>query len=385
MFGRLLWKLLRSNRGRLAVALVAVISGATVISALLNVELELNRKLTREFRLLGPNIVISGKSIDQPTGEKPRISAVDSTVLDLDLGAPDPLATDRSVQLFGSASFLYFVANVSGRPVVTAGTQLEQLPKLNPTWGIEGSWVDKHSDASQCLIGRHVARQFGLAPGGQIELDYLGRSLALHVSGVIDSGGPDDDHIFMSLPLAWSLAGNPGLVSVWELNVSGSGEAISKYAEKVAARLPQYDVRPVRAVTLAEGNLLHRTQLLIVSMIVLILALTALCVLATMAALATERRADVGLMKALGGTIARIVGLFLAELGVLGAAGGVIGCAAGVALAEWIGRRVFGAAISPRWEIFPLTIALMILVAMAGALPLQRLGKVKPAVILRGE
>ena len=37
------------------------------------------------------------------------------------------------------------------------------------------------------------------------------------------------------------------------------------------------------------------------------LVLTALCVLATMAALAMERREDVGLMKALGGSIARIV------------------------------------------------------------------------------
>ena len=36
MFARLLWKLLRGNPGRLAVALIAVISGAAVISALLN-------------------------------------------------------------------------------------------------------------------------------------------------------------------------------------------------------------------------------------------------------------------------------------------------------------------------------------------------------------
>jgi ABC-type antimicrobial peptide transport system permease subunit len=70
---------------------------------------------------------------------------------------------------------------------------------------------------------------------------------------------------------------------------------------------------------------------------------------------------------------------------VLGAFGGVIGCLVGVALAGWMGRRVFGTSIEPRWEIFPLTIVMMIVVAMAGALPLQRLGKVKPAVILRGE
>jgi putative ABC transport system permease protein len=144
-------------------------------------------------------------------------------------------------------------------------------------------------------------------------------------------------------------------------------------------------VQPIRQVTQAEGNLLHRTRLLIASMVVLILALTALCVLATMAALAMERRKDVGLMKALGGSIGRIVSLFLAEVGVLGAAGAAVGCVAGIALARWMGERVFSASISPRWEVFPVTIVMMLAASIAGALPLQRLGRVKPAAILRGE
>ena len=59
MFGRLLVKLLRGSRGRLSVALIAVISGAAVISALLNLDLDIERKLTQEFRLLGANLVIS--------------------------------------------------------------------------------------------------------------------------------------------------------------------------------------------------------------------------------------------------------------------------------------------------------------------------------------
>ncbi|MGA6956430.1 MAG: FtsX-like permease family protein, partial [Candidatus Acidiferrales bacterium] len=158
------------------------------------------------------------------------------------------------------------------------------------------------------------------------------------------------------------------------------------YAARLAAALPRgCQVRPIRQVTEAEGALLGHIQLLIVSMVVLILILTALCVLATMAALAMERRKDVGLMKSLGGSIARIVGFFLAEVGVLGAVGGFLGALLGGALSYWMGLRVFGAAISPRWEIFPVTIVLMIVVAMVGALPLRALGDVKPAVILRGE
>jgi putative ABC transport system permease protein len=384
VFGRLLWKLLRSNRGRLAVALVAVISGAAVISALLTVELDVSRKLTQEFRLLGPNIVVSGKNADQSVdigdAGKPSAAAI-----------PPEFALSNSATGAGSANvtaaapFFFSVTRVSRTLVVTAGTWLDQLAKLNPTWRIQGNWIASRNDESLCLIGRKAAQQFAVVPGDPIQLDYNGNQAALHVAGVIDSGAADDNQIFVSLPVAWKLTRQPEFVTLWQLNVTGSGANIARYAARLAATFPQYEVRPVRAVTDAGGNLLVRTRLLILAMIVLILALTALCVLATMAALATERRADVGLMKALGGTITRIVGLFLAEVGVLGAAGGAIGCVAGMALAEWIGRRVFGTSIAPRWEIPPLTIVLMVVVAMAGALPLRSLGNVKPAVILRGE
>ena len=43
-------------------ALVAVISGAAVISALLNLDLDIERKLTQEFRTLGREPVIAPRS-----------------------------------------------------------------------------------------------------------------------------------------------------------------------------------------------------------------------------------------------------------------------------------------------------------------------------------
>jgi putative ABC transport system permease protein len=205
------------------------------------------------------------------------------------------------------------------------------------------------------------------------------------VSAIIDSGGPDDNQIFVNLGVAQTLAALPEKIELVQLSVSGSSATISAYAAQLAKVLPNAGVRPIRQVTEAEGSLLNRTRLLIVSMIVLILVLTSLCVLATMSALAWERREDVGLMKALGGSISRIVALFLSEVGVLAAIGGFIGCLAGLLLSTWMGHRVFNASIAPRWEVFPLTIGLMVLVAITGALPLRLLGKVKPAVILRGQ
>ena len=162
-----------------------------------------------------------------------------------------------------------------------------------------------------------------------------------------------------------------------QLSVGGTAQVVADYAARLASALPQYQVRPIRQVAEAEGALLGRIRLLIVSMVLLILVLTALCVLATMAALAMERRKDVGLMKSLGGSISRIVGLFLAEVGVLGAAGGLIGAILRRCLSYWMGQRVFGTAITPRWEVFPVTIALMVVVALAGALAVAPAGQYK--------
>ena len=387
MFGRLLWKLLRSNRGRLAVALVAVTSGATVISALLNVQFDVERKLTQEFRALGANVVISRGSSGQATANQPAPGVAGSPSLMDQSTVLEQIERTRTPDVVAAAPFLYIVAHAGETPVVVAGTWLDQARLLNPTWKVEGGWISSRDDEAQCLIGRNAARQLGLAPGGQLDLNYLSQRAQLRVAGVIDAGGTDDNQIFVALPVAQKLAQLPGAagqVELVQISVRGTGAGIDRYAAQLASALPGYDVRPVRAVTEAEGSLLKRTRLLIASMVVLILVLTALCVLATMMALAMERRKDVGLMKALGGSIARILGLFLAEVGTLGAVGGLIGCVIGVALARWTGERVFGASINPRWDVFPLTIVLMVAAALAGALPLRLLGKVKPAVILRG-
>jgi putative ABC transport system permease protein len=379
MFSRLLWKLLRGNRGRLTVALVAVISGAAVISALLNLQFDIERKLTQEFRALGPNVTIGPKQAAQ----EHDANAGSPTLMNQAVLA-HAIDQTRTAELVGAVPYLYVVARVGNTPVVVAGTNLDDAQKIQPSWKLDGNTTEPKA-VRRAIVGRKVARQLKLSLGDQIELAYLERSAPVTVSAILDSGAAEDDQILIDLTAAQQLANSPGQIEAEELRVQGSAPAVAAYAARLANSLPGYDVRPVRQVTEAEGNLLRRTRLLIASTVVLILALTALCVLATMAALAMERRADVGLMKALGGSISRIVALFLAEVGVLGAVGGAIGCIAGYALASWMGERVFAAAVEPRWQIFPLTVVMMAGVAMTGALPLWQLGRVKPAVILRGE
>jgi putative ABC transport system permease protein len=361
------------------------VSGAAVISALLNLNLNVGSKLTQEFRTLGANVVVAPSQSQgslPPTGNAVPSSNV-AGLMDENL----VLRQMKSVKTpeITATPYLYLIARVEKNPVVVAGTWLDETQKLSPTWKIEGNRVNSRDDLVHALVGQNVARELHLAPGSEFALDYLGRTAKLTVAGVVDSGDAEDNQVFVNLVVAQQLSNLEGQIGLVQLNVGGGSENVADVAAKLAAALPGYDVHPIRQVTAAEGALLARLRLLIFSMIALILVLTSLCVLATMAALAIERREDVGLMKALGGSISRVVGLFLAEVGVLGAVGGAIGCIVGMVLTRWMGHRVFEATISMRWEIIPLTIALMIAVALAGASPLRMLGNVKPAAIFRGE
>lgn len=379
MFWRLVFQLLRGNRARLTVAILALVSGSAVISGLLNLDLGVEYQLTQQFRTLGPNIVIAASPIASAPGSGPADSALineDAVLIPVQkIAGPD----------VSFAPFAFVIARTQDTQVVVVGTWLDQLRNLNPTWKLEGNWISSRDDQAECLVGRNAARQLHLTSGSRLHVQYLARNSDCTISGIVDSGATDDNQVFMNLRAVQTLAEVPGKINLVQLNVSATPKVIATFATRLSDTLPKFQVRPIRKVTEAEGSLLAHIRLLIVAMIFLILILTALCVLATMAALALERREDVGLMKALGGSISRIVGFFVAEVGVLGAFGGFIGAILGAALSYWMGLRVFGTAISPRWEVFPVTVLLMTIVAMAGALPLRMLAEVKPAIILRGE
>jgi putative ABC transport system permease protein len=297
----------------------------------------------------------------------------------------DRIAGVGAPQIVAAAPYLYIAATSGTQPVILAGTWFDQVTKMNSWWKIDGSWIASRDSHLQCLVGSSAARHLGLAPGSPIELRSGDRTVSLKVTGIVTTGGAEDSQIFTDLGVAQDLAGLSGRVSLVQLSVSGTPAEIDAVTKRLANALPGIEVRPVRQITAAEGSILGRIKGLIFWTIALILTLSMLGVLASMAALAMERSRDVGLMKALGGSVSRIMRLFLAEAGTLGIIGGTIGFLIGIALARWMGGRVFGVAISPRPVVFPLTVALTVAVALIGALPLRLLGNVRPAEILRGE
>jgi len=379
MFWRLLRQMIVQGRGRLGVALVALVSGAAVSAALLNLEFDAERKITRELRTLGPNVLV--RPAAAPGAAEDAGATFGGEALDALLATR---TGTEAGEVSALAPSLYIIAHAGSQTsLVLAGTWLDAFPRLAPWWGVDGAWVTDRNNAAVCLVGHQAAARLLLRPGSGLELRYGDRTAALRVAGIVSTGGPEDDQVFVNLPVAQQLSGLPGKVSVVQMMVGGSPQQVEQFVAGLAARLPGLDVRTLRQIAQAEGQLLARVHDLLFWSVGLILTLTSLCVLSTTAALAVERRADVGLMKALGGSMNRIIRLFLAEAGLLGAAGGLSGALLGGLLSAWIGRRVFGTAASLRPEVIPLIVAVMVAVALLGALPLRLLSHVRPATVLR--
>lgn len=386
MFWRIIRRLLAANRGRLFVILLALGAGAAITAALLNLQFDARHRLTTEFRAFGANVIIA-----------PRDSQDPQTPL-LNQGTLAPLPATLNGQPVHAVPFLYVLGDVSpdaeasqkSRRVVITGTDLRSLPEVAPAWKFEARHGELLRSDSSCLVGTNVAKQIlpvqpYPSPGARILLRSGAQTKICDVTNVFSAGGPEDDQVFADLATVQDLASVSGRISLIQLSVPGTPSEIQAYIASVSQRFPQLEVRPIRQFTEGEAKIYNRISGILSATVALVLVLTALCVMAAMTNVAMERRNDVGLMKAIGGATRRVLRLFVAEAALVGLTGGLIGGAAGLLISIWLGKQVFGVPAQPRLIVYPVAVALTIVVAIVGAYPLRRLASIRPASVFRGE
>src|SRR5262249_35381028 len=181
------------------------------------------------------------------------------------------------------------------------------------------------------------------------------------------------------------LLGNEGRLSTVALRVPGNAPSVTAFVHDLQASFTALRINPIRQFTENEAKLYGKISGVLTATVFLVLILTALCVGAAMTNIAAERKNDVGLMKAIGGSVRRVLRIFLAEAALLGLAAGLIGAASGMALSIGLGKAVFGVAAEPRLVVYPVSVALTVVVAILAAYPLRRLADIPPASGFRGE
>jgi putative ABC transport system permease protein len=362
MFVRMLLRAAVLRRGRAAAALLATVVAAAVATAMLNLYVDVQAKLQREFRNYGANIIVVGKGGSSLPADV--LTHVDSLLAGRGVVAPFALVVARTSD---------------GQPIVVAGTDFERVRQLDRWWSVS-AWP---SGPQRALVG--VRALPVVSPKNQpFNLTFQGGTIRLASAGTVRTGGAEDSRIY--LPLADFVAWTGVPPSTIEVAATGSPEEISAMMDQLAQAIPAADVRPVRQIMEGEARVLGKTRATLLAAVALIILTAALCVLSTLMGWVFDRRSDFAIMKALGASDRWLNGFFAAEAAALGATGAGIGFLLGIGIAAWIGRVNFHAPVMPRWSVLPLVLAgSMVVTLLSAILPMSLLRKVQPAVILRGE
>ena len=386
------------RRPQAALAVVSLLVGAAVASMLLNLYGDVHRKMTQEFRSYGANVIL---------GSRAAASAGPTSIAGLiDAAAFDQVTSLRAtVKGLVAAPVLYVVTRVSPVPenprlpsfenVVAVGTDFADFRKLAPGWRIEDGGPEANPDPGVCAVGAHLAERLHLKSGDTLAISVARQGEALpdqpkpesfQVERVAATGTSEDDQVFVPLQDLQRLAGAEGKISLIEMNVPGETAGIESAVRALAAEFPGLEVRPVRQIVYSQGKVLGTIRWLLISLMVLILLIIALCVMATMTAIVLERRKDIAVMKALGASNRDVTRLFLTEGATLGLVGGLAGFAVGGILASAIAERLFGVSLDLVWWTLPMVCLGTALVAvLATFFPVGMMRRIQPATALKGE
>ena len=362
MFVRMMLRAALVRKGRAVAALMAVSVAAGVATAMLNLYVDVQSKLQKEFRGYGANLVVLAKN----GGSLPAdtLKLVDGAVAGHGVAVP----------------FTYVVASTSkGAPVVVAGTDFERARQLNRWWSVS-AWPTARNAA---LVGSRALA--AVSPdGGPFDLTFNRKPIHLTPAGTLNTGADEDSRVYVSMKEFEDWAGLPP--STIEIGASGSAAEVESVRQKLAAELPTADVKPVRQIVEAEGRVLGKARASLLASAIVIVVTAILCVLATLTAWVLEQRKNFAIMKALGASERIVTGFFAAEAAVLGAAGAIVGYVVGLGAAAWIARANFQASITPRFSVLPIVFVGSVVLALISALlPISLLRRVQPATILRGE
>lgn len=364
------------RRSRMLVALLAIAVGATILSGLVTIYRDVPRQMGAQFRNYGANMIFLASGTDA----KFDLDAVRAGASCIPTG-----------ELVGVTPYRYETVRIHEQPVVAAGTDFASARLTSPYWHIDGEWPS----AGELLVGKKTADFLGLgvADGcnvlysdGEEAEDALNLGVDMKVSGILETGGSEEDYIYLSLADMETLAGETVRLDVAELSVSASAEALKAYERTIAEQVPAVAPRLVKRVTESESTVLTKLQSLVFLVTAVVLVLTMICVATTMTAVVAERRKEIGLRKSLGASDGSIIGEFMGEGLLLGGAGGIFGSLLGFAFAEYVSVKVFSGSIAFQPALVPVTILVSVLVTgLACLLPVRSATEVDPALVLKGE
>jgi putative ABC transport system permease protein len=401
-----------NQKKAMALMIAAVVVGTAMPASLVSISLEIRGKVSRELRSFGANIVVEPKieGLADISGQKRYLRQEDivksKTIFWRHniLGIAPFLETKAEVLINGKVESVDLIGTWYERQLPLPGekkTFPAGIATVSPWWNIDGQWPDSKDEV---IIGSSLSKRLGIKAGDNLRID----SSNYRVSGTLETGGVEDDRIFMEMDIVQYNKGLHGNIS--SVLVSALTRPMDEFAQKKTETMSQVEyekwyctgyvtsisrqleevfqgskAKPVWRIAETEGRVLKKLTLLIYFLSIIVLVAAALGVSATMIMSLLRRTDEIGLMKAIGADSGNIITIFLSEGIMIGFIGGLLGYVLSIAAAEYIGVQVFGTGFELRAMLLPAAIGSAVLISVIGTiLPIRRALNVKPAVVLKG-
>ena len=388
---------------------ISVTMGAAVATAFLGLTGEVSHKMALELRSYGANILL-----------EPAAAEGGGFLREEDL--PRIKTVFWKYNITGFAPYLFSVAEFSAggkrERGVIAGTWFQKtvevagedstvqgIKGIAPWWDVQGSWPQA---ADEAIVGASFARRLGISPGKDVTATIRGRSRRFRVSGIVTTGGYEEEQLFAPMVTVQELLQQPGkvsrvLVSALTVPMDNFGRKdpatmtkqeyekwyctayVTSVAKNVEEVMAGSRAKPIWQIASAEGALLKKLNNVMLLLTILALGASATAVSTSLMASMAERSREIALMKAVGANRFQIGAIFLGETMIISLAGGLVGYLMGDRLGVLISHTVFNSTISSPLWLFPTAMASALMVALAGSIaPLRRALLIEPVRVLKG-
>ena len=412
MLPKIIKKSFANQKKAIALMVISIAVGTAMAASLITITLDITGKVSKELRSFGANIVVEPKieGIADISGQKRHLKQED-------------IVKTKAIfwrhNILGVSPFLeseaMIIRNGNARQVKIIGAWYEKdlplpgeanyfsagIKTVFPWWNIAGEWPESKN---KLAIGSRLADEIKISIGEHLEID----GEVFTVSGIIETGGPEENQIFMELESLQALKNKAGKISKVFISAlttpmddfayrdpntmtkaeyekwycTGYVTSIAKQVEEV---FEGSRAKPVWQVAETEGNVLTKLRLLIYLLCFTIIIASAVCVTTTMIMSLLRRTKEIGLMKAIGADSIKIITIFFSEGILIGILGGLAGYGLSILLSKYIGLKVFDAALAQRSMLLPIAIGSAIIISIGGIIiPIKRALRISANSALKG-
>ena len=335
------WQVVRGYRTRTLLILLAMGIGVAAVVAVTSLGEGARLYVVNQFGSLGTNLVVVLPGRSETSGAMPGV-LIGKTPRDLTLDDALALKRSRAVRriapLVIGAADVHVGARVRETPVLGSTAELKDIRGMEVALGRFLPESDPRQILPVCVIGAKVAAElFGAKPvlGVWVRIgDRRFRVIGIMARQGESLGFNTDEIVIVPLAAAQALFNTEALFRV--LVEAKSREQIQYAKDDVEEilRLRHEGERDVTVITqdavLATFDRILRALTLAVAGIAAIsLAVAVILIMNVMLIAVTQRRREIGLLKALGATGAQIRLAFLTEAVLLSMGGAAVGLAVG--------------------------------------------------------